>query len=476
MNTYLSFIRNEKIKIIATCIVAIIFTYFWINGPLLHTIEILSLESIETEYSKPIMVGKDGVDNKTQLTSFNTIKLADNEVFGHGLILDKEKTHGNWGFTADEQSNPGLSEKLQKDIEKHALLFSSENELVKIHPSMSMYYAVISSKQTHNKQLYLESTDIIHNVRGYAGDINVGVIIGEDGLIKRVEHIASKETKSYLSDIKKSGFYEQFKEVSIMNGAQEIDAVSGATLTSEAIATTVSKLVKEGIPDPISNYTNTNEVNFFNLKASLNNYWIFHIIVIFLMFVFSIQKWTKKSKKSIILLSLLSVLYLGFFLNNSFTYISFIHPFLGTSVSSFVGLYSLFVLLGAIWGKNTYCKYICPFGNIQRLIIYANPVKTSRKFFISNKWIKRIRAAIAIIILTGILLGLRNWSNFELFPDLFGLSILSVWFIIAVITVLTTIIYPMIWCRLLCPTGSILDGITDSIKIIENKTRKYKLK
>ncbi len=130
-----------------------------------------------------------------------------------------------------------------------------------------------------------------------------------------------------------------------------------------------------------------------------------------------------------------------------------------------MGLYSLMVLLGAVWGKNTYCKYVCPFGNIQRLIIQMNPLKTGRKFFIPNKWVKRLRAALTVILLTGILLGLRNWSNFELFPYLFGLSMLSVWFLIAIVTVLSTMIYPMIWCRLLCPTGSILDGISDLINL-----------
>jgi NosR/NirI family nitrous oxide reductase transcriptional regulator len=127
----------------------------------------------------------------------------------------------------------------------------------------------------------------------------------------------------------------------------------------------------------------------------------------------------------------------------------------------FTGLYAFMVLMGAIWGKNTYCKYVCPFGNIQRLIIFINPLKTSRKFFLSNIWIKRIRTAITLILLAGVLLGMRSWSNYELFPDLFGLSVLSVWFVVAVITVLTTLIYPMIWCRLLCPTGSILDTISN---------------
>ncbi len=448
-------------KVVATALVAIIFLYFWVNGPIMHSIEILSLETEETEYSNPVMVGSDGVDNKTNQTTYNLLEFEEEEGFGHGLILDKKEEPKNWGMVADEQHNPGLSKELKDKILVHAKEFSGANDSVEIKPSMDMYFATITSEESKEQSIYLESTHIVKNVRGYAGEIQVGVILGSDGFIKRVEHISSKETESYLADIKQAGFYEQFNTVSLAGGEQQIDAVSGATLSSEAIATTVSELMGEAIPDPVSNYADIDEVNFFSLSAALNNSWIIHIAVIFLMFVFGVQKWMKKSKKSVLILSILSAIYIGFFLNSSFTYISFLHPFLGTSVSSFVGLYSLFVLLGAIWGKNTYCKYVCPFGNVQRLVIKTNPWKTQRKFFISNKWVKRIRMALTVILLTGILLGLRSWSNYELFPDLFGLSVLSVWFVVAVITVLVTMVYPMIWCRLLCPTGSILDGISD---------------
>ncbi len=455
------FLKLESRKIIATIIVAIVFLYFWMNGPLLQNIEILSLESIKNVYSKPVMVGEKGV-NKGSKSNFKTLNLSEENKFGYGLLLNKKIIAKNWGLIADANNNPGLSKTIQKEILEHAIYFSDKNKKVALKPAMGLYYATISNNKTTS--IYLESTAIIKNIRGYAGEINVGVFIDENGFIQSVKHIASKETQSYLADIKNAGFYEQFKLVNITKGPQEIDAVSGATLTSEAITKTVSELIKIGTPYPISNYAEIDEINSFSVKAFLNSTWILHIIVIFLMFFFAIQRWKKKSKKSILMLYILSVIYLGFFLNNSFTYVSFLHPFLGTSVSSLVGLYSLFVLLGAIWGKNTYCKYICPFGNIQKLIIQANPVKSQRKFFLSNKTIKRIRAAITLILITGILLGLRNWSNFELFPDLFGLSILSVWFVIAVITVLSTVVYPMIWCRLLCPTGAVLDGLSDLMK------------
>ena len=72
-------------------------------------------------------------------------------------------------------------------------------------------------------------------------------------------------------------------------------------------------------------------------------------------------------------------------MNSSFTYVSFLHPFLGTTVSTFVALYALFTLLGAIWGKNVYCKYVCPFGHAQRLSLQLSKKRFLCKIFYSKQ-------------------------------------------------------------------------------------------
>lgn len=464
--------KEEKIKMMATTIVAIIFLYFWSNGPLLHGVEILSLETIETKFSAPILVGGDGVDSKSIQATFQTLNLKEEIGVGYGLLFLKEPVPKFYGLIADVTNNPGLSPELGLKILDHALQFSKATEKATLLPSSSMYYVSLLDTLSAVQRIYLESTDIVPNIRGYAGAINMGVFIDEMGNITEVVHISSKETQSYLATIKRAGFYQQFEKVTIKNGSQELDAVSGATLSSEAMASTVSALVTLGIPYPVSNYADIDEVNRFSIAAILNSTWMFHCLVIFLMFVFAMQRTFKKTKQSVLIMNVLSVIYIGFFLNNSFTYISFLHPFVGTSVSSLVGLYSLFVLLGAIWGKNTYCKYVCPFGNVQRLILKVSPKNARRKFFIPNPWIYKIRMTIAIVLITGVLLGFRNWSNFELFPDLFGWASLGGWFLVAVCTVGISMMYPMIWCRLLCPTGAVLDGITDVMNFKFRRNRR----
>lgn len=447
------FIREEKYKLVATTLVATGFLYFWIQGPLQHGLEVLSQEQEVTEFSNPKMVGDLDRHNHT---GYGTLEFGETGGFGYGLILAHETPKPHFALLTTDERHPALSSQLAEKILAHAEKLTPPGGSYELGATADMYYA------ENGETLYLESTGVVRGIRGYAGPVNVAVFLSAEGEILAAHHISSRETESYLQRIERGGFYEQFQGIRI-EGEHQVDAVSGATLTSEAIAHTISALIAEAAPEPLANFAGTDELSDFSIEARLNLWWILHIAVIFLMFLYGFQKKLRKSKTGIIALSLLSVLYIGFFLNNSFTYVSFIHPFVGTSVSSLVGLYALFTLLGAIWGKNTYCKYVCPFGNVQRLLIQVTPKKAKSKFFMSNKWIYRIRGAIALVLITGVLLGLRSWSNFELFPDLFGLDFLSFWFTVALASVLIAIRYPMIWCRLLCPTGSVLDFISDVV-------------
>jgi NosR/NirI family nitrous oxide reductase transcriptional regulator len=80
---------------------------------------------------------------------------------------------------------------------------------------------------------------------------------------------------------------------------------------------------------------------------------------------------------------------------------------------------------------------------------------------VSNRLLGVVRLAIALALGLGILTGLRDWGSFEPFPDLFGVELLdSPWFWLSLAVVLASAFVPMLWCRALCPTGAVLDTIT----------------
>ena len=57
----------------------------------------------------------------------------------------------------------------------------------------------------------------------------------------------------------------------------------------------------------------------------------------------------RQSRRLSLALAMSSVLYLGFYANNSFTYVTFLQPFLGTGWSYLLGAYATMVLASAIW-------------------------------------------------------------------------------------------------------------------------------
>ncbi len=449
-----TFIQEEKYKLLATILVAAFFLYFWVEGPLQQTEPILKLEQEPTEFAQPKLVNHAGENN----SHYGTVGDAETKGHGNGLVLNKVEEKSKTSLIFDPEKDVTHSADFGIKLVNHAQKLSPGQAELKANANL--FYVVV--KGDNENHIYTESTGIITDVRGYAGPVNVAVLVDDDGKISGVHHVSSKETESYLKKIANAGFYEQLIGLKV-KGENTVDAVSGATLTTEAIAQTATQLLEKAMPEPLVTFADVSEMDGFSVDAKLTWFWIVHISVIFLMFLYGFQKKLRKTKKGITILSILSVAYIGFFLNNSFTYISFLHPFVGTQVSSLVGLYALFTLLGAIWGKNTYCKYVCPFGNAQRLILQISPKKARAKFFIPNKYINKIRLGITMVLLAGVLLGMRSWSNYELFPDLFGLDVTTFWFFMAVITVFFTARYPMIWCRLLCPTGSVLDLISDAV-------------
>lgn len=87
--------------------------------------------------------------------------------------------------------------------------------------------------------------------KGYGGDVKVMAAISSDGKVASVDILdASNETPGLGQNVKKEGFFSQFKgksgKVSVVkNGADqdagEVDAVTGATISSKAVTKAVNR-------------------------------------------------------------------------------------------------------------------------------------------------------------------------------------------------------------------------------------------
>jgi len=452
----------DKRKTVATLVVAAFFVFFWVNGPFSNAIEIVLEEHKNVDAVKPVLIE----DGETSFSTYGTVDDMETSGEGYSMILDDpEDTVKSFAILEDDDLAVTSTE-YGDSLLSNAKHFFGDKGIFKLEQTDEFYYATVETVE--ERYLYFQSKGIADEIKGYSGPINVGIFIREDGYLHKMVHVSSIETKSYLEKIARTHYYDQYNHLS-MDQTHDLDGISGATISSFAMANTTTELVNKLYPFPLTDLVDRSGMSDFETKASLNWLWIPHIILIFILFGYAFQKKWRKSKRYVLLTSVASLLFIGFYLNDSFTYITFMHPFIGTSLSSFMGIYALFVLLGAIWGKNTYCKYICPYGNIQRVQLKLWK-GTKSKFPLSSKWIRRIRFAILIFLIAGILAGFRSLSHLEPYPYIFGVEIQSIWyFSFAVFALLLNWVYPMIWCRLLCPTGSVLDTI--SLAVEKSKKR-----
>jgi NosR/NirI family nitrous oxide reductase transcriptional regulator len=440
----------SKVSLTAAAVAAFIF--FWVNGPLSERPPVFEFEEHVTGFGEPVRVGEEFIPPK-----FGVIGDEERNPYYHTMTA-KEDQPPTYAIIGDARTNPGLAAEVAERVLENGKSLAANPDNVSLRTALDLYYTEERDADGRVVQLYFENTGLNKNIKGYSGPIDIGMAVGIDGTIRSVSHVFSMETTSYLQDIEKKGFYEQFQSLPLDDKTYEIDIVSGASLTTEGIARSVSDLVSIARESPLEIYIDTQAAGF-ETKPVLPSTWIVDAAMIGVLFVITFLRVTRRSPNLALIFGLVTIAYLGFWQNNSFTYATFTQPFLGISWSYILGIYAALVLISAIWDNNSYCRYICPYGNVQRMLMRLIPWHSKLK--ISNRLLAVIRWGITIALVIGIFAGLRDWGSYELFPDLFGLEFMSSqWFWLSVAAVLVSAYYPMLWCRMLCPTGAILDGIT----------------
>ena len=445
------FARVSWQKLGLTAVAAAGFAYFWVNGPLDEPQPVFEFEEHVTGFAEPVKFGE---EYQTPVTGV----MPPREEHAHYHVMAaRELPRRVYGVIGDARTNPGLKEEVAQLVYNGARAVATNPDGVKLKTALDMYYTEERDQDGKLVQLYMENTGLNKDVKGYAGPIDIGLVVGADGTIRAVHHLRSAETTSYLRDIEQDGFYERFQSIPLDGKSYEVDLVSGASLTSEGVARSVSRLVSIARESPLEIYLDT-QAEGFDVKAVLPDTWIIDAALIAALFLVVLSRKVRRSTTLSLAVGTFSVLYLGFYLNNSFTYVTFVQPFMGITWSYILGVYAALVVASAIWDGNSYCRYVCPYGNMQRLLLRVIPWRG--RLFVSNRVLDVVRWGIALALLIGIASGLRDWGSFELFPDLFGIEVLdSPWFWLSVAVVLISAYFPMLWCRMLCPTGAVLDGV-----------------
>lgn len=289
------------------------------------------------------------------------------------------------------------------------------------------------------------------NIYGYNGTTPLTIYLNENDIITEVRICENRESRGYLNKVINSGYLDTWDGLSPKEAVKhQVDAVSGCTFTSVAIAQSLQARMEDLSKQ--SKRLFTWDWNLFIRQICIL------IVTTLALICFSNPKKTKKLR---LITLLLSIGVLGLWTNSLLSLALFCNWLTnGISLALQIPIFviaAISILLPLFTKKSFYCQYLCPFGAAQEFVGMI-PVK---KLTIPAKLFKIFALLRKIILLILVMLfafgtGL-DLSVYEPFPIFNYQSIGFGVAIFAAIILITSIFVKKPWCNYLCPTGTLLE-------------------
>ncbi|OCH23813.1 4Fe-4S binding protein [Aliivibrio sp. 1S128] len=342
-------------------------------------------------------------------------------------------------------------------------------KIVEVTP---LLFKIISNNTTDDKLIKWVS---FGSGIGYGGELTVGSVFLPDGTIQSLALLSSKETSSYFDKVVEEKLPEELLGNSIEH-LLEFDAISGATLTSQAYVHAVNQsadLIREQLYG-----------KRLVSKSSVLDYvkWLDFAAVVFFISAVWINR-SRSAYKAKFNAGLLfgSTILFGFHSASLYSSSTMGGLLFGSWISG-VANYTPFILLilsvGYIlyYNRNIYCQSLCPFGAVQQCLAKVGNAKSApirHQFFI---WFPRV------LLLTTLCMGAYFRSPAEFIYEPFGIAFGMIGgmylFVLTVMILLTSLVVRRPWCQSLCPINAMTDFIVFNknwVKQIRNNaTKKHK--
>lgn len=330
------------------------------------------------------------------------------------------------------------------------------------------FYSFTKKDENYNENtFYIFSTASLFKVIGYGGEIDIAVMVSKEGKIEDIRVIQSNETPDYLSRVEDYFFLYKGKNIFQPETISEIDTISGATTTADAIKRAVQfagKKFAQLIQDKNTGYS---EIQFAHANHTQTAYSVY-IFLLFILLSIVFRFFHNDALRTIWLIAVMLVL--GFWLNIQYGIYSIIQLIsidklqITLSISSIltVGIPLLVLING-----NIYCGYLCPFGAMSELISKFNwinkKITPSKQVWYTTRQIKYIFAF--IFFLTYFFMREIKIISIDPLLTFFTLDMSNIATVFGIFVLLASLLYNRFWCRVLCPTGAFL-SLIQSLRIL----------
>lgn len=290
------------------------------------------------------------------------------------------------------------------------------------------------------------------HVTGWGGPMTVAPVVTSTGVIKEVLIPEHRETPVFIDYILSSGFLSQFKGKlpdSPMEFGEDIDGVSGATVSSAAISEGVRQGMamasQELLKKPLVNPARPWEVGRDEVLLLI----LYTVVLVCVYF---------KIRKARLPVLIFAFIFLGLMVNRPVSISNIAALLMGHVPDIRSNLFWWMLVPGSmsmviVFRKNLYCSWLCPFGAIQELISKTGGMN----IFVSKriqKWLKTTAKAMAwLLLIFAFYTGNAANATVEPFATLFGLMGNSFQWYLVSITIGGSFLIPRFWCRFFCPAG-----------------------
>lgn len=302
------------------------------------------------------------------------------------------------------------------------------------------------------------SHDVAPSIRGYAGPIKLMLLLGSDGRIKGIKIIEHRETKNYVHYMETPQYLSQYIGKSILDGFEidkDIDGISRATVSVEAMAKTARKSSRSVALNVFGMNVNAEGDG---VMSSLN--WTWYLALFSLSFgAYFITRRTKRFLRLRDASMILGIVIIGMYLSAPFSILHVFNLILsGLSSSILWHVIILSTLASVLVAGRFYCGWLCPFGALSEFIGRI-PMK---KWIVpvdeddGSRLLKYILLGAVIIIV--FLSGRSDYGNYETYVTLFSYHGSVFTWALVIISLVANLRIGRFWCRCLCPVAA-LTGI-----------------
>lgn len=294
----------------------------------------------------------------------------------------------------------------------------------------------------------INTSEIGKDIMGYRSTTPVEIIVA-DGKITKIKPLPNNETPEFIGAVRNSDLFETLDGKTLQEAAgTHIDAVSGATYTSNAVIANI----KTGVDYALHENLTSARKEPAPLDAK---FWITIAVIL----AGGIIPWFVKNKKYRLLQLALNVGILGFW-GGTFLCYSLITGYLANGIHSVLLIPTVLMLVAAFiypfFGrKNYYCLWMCPYGSLQELL--GNCLRFKIKIPVKvMKALNFFRQALWFVLMWLLWTGLCfDWMGYEPFAAFFFKDASLGVLIIAGVFLLLSLVVQRPYCRFVCPTGSL---------------------